>query len=271
MSGFSPDWLALRAPADDRARARSVRAAALAVLCGRQDPLIVDLACGTGSTVRALTPHLDAGQRWRLVDHDPVLLARAKEECSSLKGVGQLQTMPCDLACDTHGPLEGASLVTTSAFLDLVSRAWLTRLVEALSERGLPFYAALTYDGRLSCDPPHALDEAVRGLVNLHQKGEKGLGPALGPDAPQEAEILFAGAGYKVTVARSDWNCLESEPIFQTALVEGWARAADETGALAPHELDGWRDFRLQAIEAGRSRILVGHVDILAIPSGEPT
>lgn len=271
MSGFSPDWLALRAPADDRARARSARDAALATLRGQPAPLIVDLACGTGSTVRALTPHLGTGQRWRLVDHDPDLLAHAKEECGKLEGIGPVQTMACDLACDTHGPLAGAHLVTTSAFLDLVSHAWLTRLVEALAGRDLPFYAALTYDGRLSCDPPHALDETVRHLVNLHQKGEKGFGPALGPDAAQKAWDLFGATGYNVTEARSDWNCLESEPIFQSALVEGWARAAGEIGVLAPHELDDWRNFRLQAIKAGRSRILVGHIDILATPSGGPT
>jgi hypothetical protein len=55
MSGFSAEWLALREPYDRRARNSGVVEAVLAAL----DPSsvkIVDLACGTGSTFRALSP-----------------------------------------------------------------------------------------------------------------------------------------------------------------------------------------------------------------------
>src|SRR5215470_11878418 len=76
MSGFSAQWLALREPYDLRARNAEVLDALLASLSGKPSIAIVDLACGTGSTFRALSPHIGTRQEWRLVDNDLSLLAR---------------------------------------------------------------------------------------------------------------------------------------------------------------------------------------------------
>src|SRR5262249_39044547 len=60
-----------------------------------------------------------------------------------------------DLARDLELALDGPlDLVTTSALLDLVSAEWLDRLVVEVAARRLPFYAALTYDGRAVAGPP---------------------------------------------------------------------------------------------------------------------
>ena len=77
MSGFSAEWLALREPYDLRARNPAVLDAVAAALKSHSSVRIVDLACGTGSTLRALGPHLPARQNWKLVDNDLGLLARA--------------------------------------------------------------------------------------------------------------------------------------------------------------------------------------------------
>jgi len=58
MSGFSADWLSLREPYDLRARSTKVLDAVAAALAPLPTLTIVDLACGTGSTLRALAPHL---------------------------------------------------------------------------------------------------------------------------------------------------------------------------------------------------------------------
>src|SRR6478672_7420586 len=56
MSGFSAAWLALREPYDARARNADVFSAVAALFKHRDLMQIVDLACGTGSAVRALGP-----------------------------------------------------------------------------------------------------------------------------------------------------------------------------------------------------------------------
>ena len=79
MTGFSAAWLALREPADHRARNAAVRDAAIAHLAGKAAPRLVDLGCGSGSNLRALAPYLPSGQIWRLVDADPLLLQAARQ------------------------------------------------------------------------------------------------------------------------------------------------------------------------------------------------
>ncbi len=59
---FSGEWLALREPFDLRARHRGVLRQAATALAGRHAVTIVDLACGTGATMRALGPHLPMHQ-----------------------------------------------------------------------------------------------------------------------------------------------------------------------------------------------------------------
>ncbi len=270
MTGFSADWLSLREPADTGARASEIRDAAIDMLSGKTHPVIVDLASGTGSTLRALAPLLPEGQSWRLIDHDPALLERAEALCAGLIAPGHLQCLEADLAGDMEGvlerALEGADLVTTSAFLDLVSAPWAQALVTTLQERGMPFYAALTYDGRTTCSPAHPLDQAVVDAVNRHQTGDKGFGPALGPQAAEFVLAALRSGGCQVMDAPSDWTCPGEEPIFQGELVDGWARAVREIGTLSPVDLDRWLGFRRRAIEAGTSRVTVGHVDFLANP-----
>ena len=74
MSGFSAEWLALRESYDLRARNPMVLDAVATRFKSHDTISVVDLACGAGSTVRALSPHLPARQHWDLVDSDPRLL-----------------------------------------------------------------------------------------------------------------------------------------------------------------------------------------------------
>ena len=108
---FSAAWLELREPYDRRARNAAVIDAVVAALAGRPSVTIVDLACGTGSTFRALMPRIKSRQNWRLVDNDLSLLARTPQ--SSPPNVN-VTTVPIDLNRDLEAALDGpVDLVTT--------------------------------------------------------------------------------------------------------------------------------------------------------------
>ncbi len=177
---FSPEWLALREPADIRARNADVLKAVAAHCANKPAPKIADLACGTGSTFRAISAALPGSQRWTLYDFDAALL----EEARRLLPEVPIETIEIDLLKDLPRVFAPEpDLIVTSAFLDLVSAEWLDQLIGACARHGTPFYAALSYDGRASCDPPHRDDRAIIDAVNRHQRTDKGFGPALGPDA----------------------------------------------------------------------------------------
>jgi len=267
MSGFSADWLALREPFDSRARNASVRDAVVTRLQSYTSVQIVDLACGTGSTLRALSGRLPARQNWRLVDNDLGLLARASATARPRDVT--VNATPLDLNRDLEAALDGpVDLVSTSALLDLVSESWLERLSVEIAARAIPFYAALTYDGQIEFSPADATDAAIIAAVNSHQRTDKGFGPALGPSAGTAAITRFEALGYSVIQGRSDWEFCPHDQDIQNEVLAGWASATREVDSLTLAEIAGWLTRRRDIVAAGRSTLRVGHVDFFAAPIG---
>ena len=267
MSGFSAYWLTLREPFDARARNPSVLDAVAIALERYSLVRIVDLACGTGSTFRALGARLPPRQNWKLVDNDLGLLARAKAALHSQDVV--INAVPLDLNRDLEAALDGpVDLVTTSALLDLVSESWLDRLTVEVAARSIPFYAALSYNGFVELVPADPLDAAVIAAVDAHQRTDKGFGPALGPAAANTAIARFESLGYSVTHGRSDWFIGPDDRDMQIEVLSGWASAAREIDALTLADAAAWLTRRRDIVTAGRSSLRVGHVDVFATPIG---
>jgi hypothetical protein len=268
MSEYSADWLALREPYDLAARNPEVLDAVASAFVGERAVSVVDLACGTGSTLRAIRPHLPARQNWRLVDNSLTLLARV----ASYRNPSHLTvaTTALDLARDLELALDGPlDLVTTSALLDLVSPEWLDRLVVEVAARRLPFYGALTYDGRAVTEPVERYDRDLLDGFNLHQRTNKGFGPALGPEAAARAAQRFEEFGYSVVLGQSDWVFGPDDRAIQEEVFVGWAKVGPLTTALSADEIAGWLAWRRARLSEGRSRLRIGHIDIFARPMGK--
>jgi hypothetical protein len=265
VSGFSAEWLELREPYDLRARNNTVLDAVCDLLADKPSVTIVDLACGTGSTFRALSPRINTRQNWRLVDNDLSLLARVPPSSPSIS----VTASPVDLNRDLEAAFDSpADLVTTSALLDLVSADWLNRLAVEAAARRLAVYAALSYDGRAELLPSDPLDSRIVDAVNRHQRTDKGFGPALGPSAAQAAIAAFERVGYAVTHGVADWDFGPQDREIQTEILSGWAVAAREIGNPPTREIIDWVKRRRELIAAGRSSLSVGHVDLLVRPTG---
>lgn len=255
MSGFSAEWLALREPADVAARSAPVLAFVGRPFQGR----LLDLGGGTGANIRYLSSRLPAPQHWTIVDDDDDLLAHAPVEVVRRRG---------DLndALEDDELFRGCELVTASALLDLVSERWLSRLVDKCRQAGASVLFALTYDGRASCAPAELEDDEVTWLVNEHQRGDKGFGAALGPAASSRAVELLTAAGYEVKQDQSDWHLGPADADLQRRLIDGWAQAASVIKSVRAAAFADWRTRRLAHVDAGRSRIVVGHVDVAGRP-----
>ncbi|MEL7046389.1 MAG: class I SAM-dependent methyltransferase [Pseudomonadota bacterium] len=248
--GFSADWLARREPADREARDPGM--ALRACEAAGPDPVILDLGSGTGATWRALTPLLPGGTRWVFVDNDPALLADAAAAGD------RAEVIEADIGDLRSLPLEHATLVTASALLDLVPHSWVEELARTLR---VPFYAALSYSGVMRWTPADPHDDTVTEFFNRHQRGDKGLGPALGPDAAKRAATVFEGAGFELYQADSPWQLSPAMAELQRELTHGIADAAAAAGATGA---SAWGERRHDL--AGRSHCEIGHTDMLAIP-----
>src|SRR5688572_22515880 len=183
MSGFSPEWLALREPADVRARDPRLLAALATHLDGRGEIDVVDLGCGTGSNIRSTAPALGPMQAWTLVDYDPVLLEAARAalftwadeasengEAIKLKKDGRaisVRFRQADLMQNLEGVVGGRpDLVTASALFDLCSVDFIRRTARAVASEGAAFYTVLTYDGVQTWSPVHPADADMTAAFN---------------------------------------------------------------------------------------------------------
>jgi hypothetical protein len=290
VEGFSADWLGQREPFDAAARTAAAAPMRLQARLNALRPAarrpwrVIDLACGTGANLRWLAPRLGGPQEWLVVDHDAALLRCWPErlgvtgpadafqtplECSGPGFQAAIVRQQLDLAQNLETlPWHAAQLVTTSALLDLVSAAWLQRLVTAAVAARVALLVTLSVDGRHDWMPSDPLDPTVGALFGEHQRRDKGFGPALGADAAPALQRALRGSGYRVFSAPSDWWIDGQEgphaAELQGALVDGMATAASEQAPGSSAVIEAWRQRR-QALAASGS-VRVGHLDLFALP-----
>ncbi|MGE0651190.1 MAG: trans-aconitate 2-methyltransferase, partial [Alphaproteobacteria bacterium] len=277
-AGFSPEWLALREPADRTARSADVLAACAAAFRDRPALRIVDIGAGTGATLRSVHGLLPPAQDWTLVDHDPNGLATARELLSrdpeardedgdivlDLAGRSlRVRFRRHDLGRGLPEDLQDADLVTASALFDLASPDWIEGLAAVLARNVLPLLSMLTFDGTIRCRPGHRLDVPMAAAFAAHQKRDKGLGIAAGPAAARGLTRAFAAHGYRCVEGESPWH-LASGNALRAEAVDGIAAAVAETALLDPPDIAEWRDFARNGAET----LTIGHADLFALPPG---
>jgi hypothetical protein len=277
MSAFAPEWLALREPADARARNAEIADALAARLGARASLAVVDLGCGTGANLRATAPLLGERQRWMLADNDPALLTAARDALALwadaarhegetlilVKGGREIavQFRGIDLAADLETAFgEDVDLVTSSALFDLASSAFIRRLVAAVAFRRAVFHTVLTYNGVQRWRPRHPADGAVTAAFHRHQTSDKGFGPAVGPAAPALLADQLGIAGYTVLEGDSPWTLGPADARLIEELQAGVVAAVAATRAVDERTLAAWAKVR-------RTGADVGHTDTLAFPA----
>jgi SAM-dependent methyltransferase len=260
----SPAWLALREPADADARALDLVADLSPELTA--DPMTIhDLACGTGSMLRWLAPRLPGPQHWICWDLDADLLALAAEEHRRDVTVELRQQDVTRLA---PGECAGATLITASALLDLLTADEVDRLVGTCADAHCPALFTLSVTGRVELDPPHPLDDEIAAAFNDHQRRAIGGRRLLGPEAADEAARGFRRAGFDVTVRPSPWRLGPASRDLAAAWFTGWLAAACEQRPDLVARTGEYARRRRADAAAGRLRVVVHHRDVLARPRG---
>lgn len=271
---FAADWLALREPVDHRSRNEAVTQALLDHLVHRPGDrtMIIDMGCGTGSTLRALAPPIAAKtgrpQRWVLLDADAALLEEAERQVSVFLGSQPIARLTVsyrqlDLAdTDALAALatrERCDVLTGSALIDLVSAAWLDAILDIAEANQAALLFALNYGGTERWSPPSEHDAAVLAGFNADQRRDKGFGLALGADAVAHLSRSLSGRAFKSTGGDSDWRLGKNDRALMTMLAEGIAEAAVRGGCDA-ESAGRWLQARREAAGA-----VIAHRDIVAV------
>jgi hypothetical protein len=241
------EWLELREPADAAARSEE-----LAERLARHlppGPLVIhDLGGGSGAMGRWLAPRLPQPQRWVVHDRDERLLELAAD---------RFEVRRSDITRLTPADFEGASLITASALLDMLTADELARMLRPCA--GLPMLIAMTVTGRVALSPADPLDAHVVAPFNAHQRRDG----RLGPDAVAAAMDEVSG---EVHVRPSPWRLDAAHGELMTAWLGGWLRAACEQEPALAADADAYRDRRLAQAAAGELTVTVDHADLLVLP-----
>jgi hypothetical protein len=263
----TPDWLALREPAD--AAARSIELAAqLASWLHATGPLEVhDLGGGSGALGRWLAPRLPGPQRWVVHDRDAELLAHAVADTPDPAADGTPVTVEArrsDITRLRPDDLAGAGLVAASALLDLLTEAELTAMLGACARLRCPILLALSVAGRVALIPGDPLDGPVMTAFNAHQRRTTPAGRLLGPHAAAAAVAQLRATSSEVLVRRSPWRLDAAHADLTAEWLRGWIAAAGEQDPAL--DLRAYQDRRLAQAAAGELTVTVDHIDLLALP-----
>jgi hypothetical protein len=253
MSVVSPDWLELREGADAAARSAELAERLARHLPAASRLVIHDLGGGSGAMGRWLAPRLPGPQHWVVHDRDEDLLELAIADPPESATV---EARRSDITRLTPGDLAGASLVTASALLDLLTADELGRMLRACA--GRPMLLALTVVGRVTLSPADPLDRRVGAAFNAHQR----RGRLLGPDAVAAAVGALRGA--EVRARPSPWKLDAADADLTAEWLSGWIDAACEQDRAL--DAGAYRDRRLAQAATGELAVTVDHADLLVLP-----
>ncbi|HEY5230619.1 MAG TPA: SAM-dependent methyltransferase [Galbitalea sp.] len=264
----SSEWLALREPTDADARARELALIAAAIL--PPGPIVVhDLGSGTGSMMRWLAPLLPGPQTWVLHDWNAELTElaiggqlphdRDNGAVSAHSKTGNLaDLLPADLA--------GASLVTASALLDVLTSREIHVIVDACVRASCPALFALSVTGDVGLIPRNELDAEFARAFNAHQLRTADHRSQLGRYGAPIARGLFVEAGWQVRENTTVWHLDHRQPRLLQEWLDGWIAAALEQEPALRTRAARYRQLRTSQIEHGELAVEVRHVDLLAWP-----
>ena len=259
----SPGWLVLREPADAAARSVELAERLRRHVGGAERLVIHDLGGGSGAMGRWLAPRLPGPQHWVVHDRDADLLRLAAAGAPGPAADGAavtVETRRSDITRLTPADLAGASLVTASALLDLLSADELAHMLRAC--RGRPVLLALTVTGSVTLNPPDPLDAHMGAAFNAHQRRGRLLGPHAVPAAVDE----LCSAGAEILVHPSPWRLDAAHPGLAAEWLRGWVAAACEQEPALAADADAYLGRRLAQAAAGELTVTVDHADLLVLP-----
>ena len=263
------EWLDLREPADAAARARDLVEQVRQQLQATGRLVIHDLACGSGSMGRWLAPLLPGSQLWVMHDRDPDLLEVAAANPPGPAAGGAhvvVETQLSDITRLSPDDLAGATLITASALLDLITGDQLARLVDLCAAVACPVLLTLSVIGGVTLAPADPLDRCLAAAFDAHQRRATAGGRLLGPDAVAAAAESFRRLGADVVIRPSPWRLGGDHADLAAEWLTGWLDAACEWQTDLAAGVRAYARRRLAQARAGELAVTVDHADLLVLP-----
>jgi hypothetical protein len=213
---------------------------------------------------RWLTPLLPGPQHWVAHDRDADLLAFALANPPNGAAV-TVEARTTDLGQLRPRELAGASLITASALLDILTKDEISTLAGVCSGAGCPILVTLSVIGQVEITPAEPVDRLVAAAFDAHQRRTTEWGRLLGPDAVSFAVEKFGRLGREVLVRPSPWRLGPAQADVVAEWFAGWVAAACEQDPALTAQRDQYTRHRLAQLAAGQLEVTVAHADLLVL------
>ena len=203
-------------------------------------------------------------------DYDADLLEVAASDRPDLAADGaavSVEPRRSDITQLLPGDLVGATLITASALLDVLTEDELAGLMTLCADVECPVLLTLSVVGRVELTPADPWTFALAPL-SMTINGVRRSGGAC--SAPTRSASSSTGSQSSVGrcwfgPARGD--SVGSEADLAAEWFRGWVDAACEQQTGLAAEIDGYARRRLTQATAGRLGVTVDHADVLAVPA----
>jgi hypothetical protein len=202
-----------------------------------------------------------------MYDRDPDLLEHAAATMTGSAADGApvtVETRQRDITRLTADDLQGPSLITASALLDMFTAQEVERVVATCAGAGCPTLLTISVLGRVELTPPDPLDAEIAEAFNAHQRRTAGGRTLLGPDAVDATVDAFRRHGMGVLVRSSPWRLGADQAELAAEWFRGWLAAACEQRPELASPVAAYARRRLAAAAAGQLGVVVQHSDLLA-------
>jgi SAM-dependent methyltransferase len=277
MNHTTTRYLEAKRSIDDRALSARVRDRLLSELPA--EPRILDVGCGTGTTVPRLVEWgVDAGS-YRGVDGDRGVIDFARDvRPEAMRRLGHAVTeteFGCTIgdlsvtfetgdALETLADAEGVDLVVAQAFADLVPIAGIRSGIESALRPGGLAYLPITFDGGTIFQPDHPADQAVEAAYHATIDAEPGRDVHAGRHL---ADACRRGDGTLLAMAGSDWvvrpreGTYPADEAYFLDRILGFIEQA--LGDAAVDRAEDWLATRRAQLTAGELTYVAHQYDLL--------
>lgn len=294
-----PDFLAAKYELDERSLNPIVRNVFEAALRSLVSVRILDLGCGSGSTLRRiLRADSTANVDITAVDRDSSLLdiARATviEDLEKRdfdisfdisKNIGRIvaerhrqkitiQLQQADLRDFQPDQPGRYDAVIAHALMDLLPASLMAkRIYHWLAPAGL-FYASLNYDGGTTLFPQYAdltLEAAIMASYDQSMDRHLNNNPCGGAQSGRRLHTALMAAGYDVLAyGSSDWNITpyfgsyrDQDRLCLAALLDMIHDEAQRSGLFQVSDIDAWYRHRLGQLQAASLGLIIHQIDMV--------
>jgi len=250
---------------------------------------IIDLGSGNGSFLRYCHSKKMIFEEMLLVDYDSKLLRDfyastysylngtnyniLKESPTKYKlkkidviKTKNIQLMNTDILKSLN-IINNYNLISLSAMSDILPTLFIKKLLNIV-EKNKIIYFSICFDGSIKWASSHKYDKYILTMFNKHQEMNKISGYALGLKSIKLIKEYSAKKKYGFQVEDSSWELKsydEDSKNFQKMYLDTIYKPLKKDDITDKDMLSEWRKVKLKDIVSGKSKITVGHKDILIL------